>query len=206
MGMQTMITKDQALPGRSEKMPILSKHQVFGRSMEGPWPTHAKKAFFAMGCFWGAERLFWETPGVYCTAVGYMGGFTKNPTYEEVCSGQTGHTETVMVVFNQELTDFWTLLEIFWQSHDPTQGMAQGNDKGTQYRSAVFWEDDMQKMFAEKSKGLYQENLTKAGKSEITTEISKAREFYFAEDGHQQYLHKNPNGYCGLGGTGVPFI
>jgi len=206
MGIQTMITKDQALPGRAEKMPILHKHAVFGRSMEGPWPTHAKKAFFALGCFWGAERLFWQTPGVYCTAVGYMGGFTKNPTYEEVCSGYTGHTETVMVVFNQEITDFWTLLEIFWQSHDPTQGMAQGNDKGTQYRSAIFWEDDMQKMFAEKSLKLYQDNLTKAGFPAITTEIAKAREFYFAEDAHQQYLHKNPNGYCGLGGTGVAFI
>ncbi|GAA6134954.1 peptide-methionine (S)-S-oxide reductase MsrA [Oceaniserpentilla sp. 4NH20-0058] len=206
MGMQTMITKDQALPGRADKMPITHKHAVFGRSMEGPWPTHAKKAFFALGCFWGAERLFWQTPGVYCTAVGYMGGFTKNPTYEEVCSGQTGHTETVMVVFNQEITDFWTLLEIFWQSHNPTEGMAQGNDKGTQYRSAIFWEDDMQKMFAEKSLKLYQENLSKAGLPAITTEIIKAKSFYFAEDTHQQYLHKNPNGYCGLGGTGVPFV
>ncbi|MFY0639448.1 MAG: peptide-methionine (S)-S-oxide reductase MsrA [Bermanella sp.] len=206
MGMQNMITKDQALPGRNEKMPILNKHAVSGRSLEGPWPTHAKKAFFAVGCFWGAERLFWQLPGVYCTAVGYMGGFTKNPTYEEVCSGYTGHTETVMVVFNQEVTDYWTLLEAFWLSHDPTQGMAQGNDKGTQYRSAIFWEDDMQKMFAEKSKQMYQANLTKAGFSAITTEINKAREFYFAEDEHQQYLHKNPNGYCGLAGTGVSFI
>ena len=206
MGMQNMITKDQALPGRSEKMPILNKHAVSGRSLEGPWTTHAKKAFFAVGCFWGAERVFWQLPGVYCTAVGYMGGFTKNPTYQEVCSGYTGHTETVMVVFNQEITDYWTLLEAFWLSHDPTQGMAQGNDKGTQYRSAIFWEDDMQKMFAEKSKQMYQTNLTKAGFPAITTEISKAREFYFAEDEHQQYLHKNPNGYCGLGGTGVSFI
>ena len=206
MGMQNMITKDQALPDRSETMPIINKHAANGRSLEGPWPTHAKKAFFAMGCFWGAERLFWQLPGVYCTAVGYMGGFTKNPTYEEVCSGYTGHTETVMVVFNQEVTDYWTLLEAFWLSHDPTQGMAQGNDKGTQYRSAIFWEDDMQKMFAEKSKQMYQANLTKAGFPAITTEINKAREFYFAEDEHQQYLHKNPNGYCGLAGTGVSFI
>ena len=205
MGKLDMITREQALPGRSDKMPIIQKHQVFGRNMDGPWPTHAKKAFFALGCFWGAERKFWEQQGVYCTAVGYMGGFTPNPTYEEVCSGMTGHTETVMVVYNQEMTDFWELLELFWQSHDPTQGMRQGNDQGTQYRSAIFWTDDMQKMLAEKSQSMYQPNLTKAGKGEITTEIKKAKEFYFAEDHHQQYLHKNPNGYCGLGGTGVPF-
>lgn len=206
MGKLEMVARDQALPGRDEKMPIVQKHQVFGRNMDGPWPTHAKKAFFAMGCFWGAERKFWQQEGVYCTAVGYMGGFTKNPTYEEVCSGMTGHTETVMVVYNQEMTDFWTLLELFWENHDPTQGMAQGNDKGTQYRSAIFWTDDMQKMLAEKSLNMYQPNLIKAGKGPITTEIKKAKEFYFAEDNHQQYLHKNPNGYCGLGGTGVPFV
>jgi peptide-methionine (S)-S-oxide reductase len=206
MGKLDMVTREQALPGRSEKMPIVQKHQVFGRGMDGPWPTHAKKAFFALGCFWGAERKFWEQAGVYCTAVGYMGGFTPNPTYEEVCSGMTGHTETVMVVYNQEMTDYWELLELFWQSHDPTQGMRQGNDQGTQYRSAIFWIDDMQKMLAEKSMSMYQDNLTKAGKDTITTEIKKAKEFYFAEDGHQQYLHKNPNGYCGLGGTGVPFV
>jgi peptide-methionine (S)-S-oxide reductase len=206
MGKMDMITREQALPHREEKMPIISKHAALGRNMDGPWPGHAKKAFFAMGCFWGVERLLWNIPGVYCTAVGYMGGFTKNATYQDVCSGDTGHTEAVMVVYNQEMTDFWTLLEAFWEQHDPTQGMAQGNDQGTQYRSAIFWTDDMQKMLAEKSRDMYQNNLSKAGKGKITTEIKKAKEFYFAEDEHQQYLHKNPNGYCGLAGTGVPFV
>ncbi|EAT12611.1 peptide-methionine (S)-S-oxide reductase MsrA [Bermanella marisrubri] len=206
MGKQDMISREQALPGREEKMPVVNKHQVFGRSMVGPWPTHAKKAYFAMGCFWGAERLFWQQEGVYCTAVGYMGGYTPNPTYQEVCSGDTGHTETVMVVYNQEVTDYWTLLESFWENHDPTQGMRQGNDTGTQYRSAIFWEDDMQKVLAERSRNLYQDELKKAGIGEITTEINKAREFYFAEDEHQQYLHKVPNGYCGLKGTGVTCV
>ena len=206
MGKLNMITAAEALPGRAEKMPILSKHAVSGRNMDGPWPKHAQKAYFAMGCFWGVERLFWQLPGVYCTAVGYIGGFTKNPTYEEVCSGDTGHTEGVMVVFNPELTDFWSLLEIFWESHDPTQGMRQGNDQGTQYRSGVYWVNDIQKMMAEKSKAMYQTNLTKAGLSEVTTEIKKAKEFYMAEDGHQQYLHKVPKGYCGLAGTGVKLV
>lgn len=206
MGKTTMITRDEALPNREEKMPVTHKHMVYGRSMEGPWPTHAKKAYFALGCFWGAERLFWQLPGVYCTAVGYMGGFTKNANYQEVCSGDTGHAETVMVVYNQEQTDFWELLEAFWVSHDPTQGMQQGNDRGTQYRSAVYWIDDMQKMLAEKSRDMYQANLSKEDKGAITTEIAKAREFYFAEPEHQQYLHKNPNGYCGLAGTNVPFV
>jgi len=206
MGKMDMITREQALPHRTERMPIISKHAALGRNMDGPWPNHAKKAFFAMGCFWGVERLLWNLPGVYCTAVGYMGGFTKNATYQDVCSGDTGHTEAVMVVYNQELTDFWTLLEAFWENHDPTQGMAQGNDQGTQYRSGIYWTDDMQKMLAEKSRDMYQANLTKAGKGKITTEIKKSKEFYFAEDEHQQYLHKNPNGYCGLAGTGVQFI
>lgn len=205
MGSTHMITREQALPGRAEKMPILNKHAVFGRNMDGPWPDHAKKAFFGMGCFWGVERLFWNQPGVYVTAAGYMGGYTPNPTYEEVCTGNTGHTEVVMVVYNQEMTDYWTLLECFWENHDPTQGMKQGNDLGTQYRSAIYWVDDMQKMLAEKSLTMYQPNLAKAGFENITTEIAKAREFYFAEDYHQQYLHKNPNGYCGLAGTCVPF-
>lgn len=206
MSSQVMVEKDQALPGRNEAMPITAKHAVTGRSMVGPWPSHATKAYFAMGCFWGAERFFWNLPGVYCTAVGYMGGFTKNPTYQEVCSGQTGHAEVVMVVYNQELTDYWTLLQHFWEQHNPTQGMSQGNDIGTQYRSAIYWVDDMQKMFAEKSLSLYQQNLAKSGFEKITTEIKKGRDFYFAEEEHQQYLHKNPNGYCGLKGTGVACI
>ncbi|MFT6153968.1 MAG: peptide-methionine (S)-S-oxide reductase [Bermanella sp.] len=205
MGKIDMITATEALPGRNEKMPILSKHCVLGRGMDGPWPKNSQKAYFAMGCFWGVERLLWQQEGVYCTAVGYAGGFTKNPTYEEVCSGHTGHTEVVMVVFNPEITDFWTLLELFWESHDPTQGMRQGNDQGTQYRSAIYWIDDMQKMMADKSRTLYQASLTKAGKAEITTEIKKAKEFYMAEDGHQQYLHKVPDGYCNLGGVGISF-
>ncbi len=205
MDKSVLVTKDQALPHREQRMPVAKKHTVLGNNMEGPWPTHSQKAYFAMGCFWGVEKMLWQLPGVYCTAVGYMGGFTKNATYEDICTGQTAHTETVMVVYNQEITDFWTLLEVFWQGHNPTQGMSQGNDKGTQYRSAIFWVDDMQKMFAEKSRGLYQANLTKAGQGKITTEIKKAREFYFAEDAHQQYLDKNPAGYCGLAGTGVAF-
>lgn len=206
MGKTTMITREQSLPGREEKMPILSKHAVLGRNMDGPWPKNAQKAYFAMGCFWGVERLLWQQPGVYCTAVGYIAGFTNNPTYEEVCSGDTGHTEAVLVVFNPELTDFWTLLELFWESHDPTQGMQQGNDQGTQYRSGIYWVDDMQKMMADKSKVMYQANLTKAGKGTVTTEVKKAKEFYMAEDNHQQYLHKVPNGYCALAGTGVKFV
>ncbi len=205
MDKQTMVSREQALPNRQDIITVAPRHAVLGNVTQGPWPTHAQKAYFALGCFWGAEKLLWEQPGVYSTSVGYMGGFTKNATYEDICSGNTGHTETVMVVYNQELTDFWTLLEVFWQGHNPTQGMQQGNDKGSQYRSAIFWTDDMQKMFAEKSMGLYQNNLNKAGLGKITTEIKKAKEFYFAEDVHQQYLHKNPTGYCGLGGTGVEF-
>jgi len=205
MDKQTMVTRGESVPHREEEIKVASKHAVLGNVTQGPWPTHAQKAYFALGCFWGAERFFWQLPGVYSTSVGYMGGFTKNATYEDVCSGKTAHTETVMVVYNQELTDFWTLLESFWIAHNPTQGMKQGNDVGTQYRSAIFWTDDMQKMFAEKSMSLYQDNLNKAGMGKITTEIKKAREFYFAEDAHQQYLHKNPNGYCGLSGTGISF-
>ena len=206
MNQPTMVTKADAIAHRTEKMPIIAKNLVTGNSMNGPWPAHAQKAFFAMGCFWGVERLLLKQAGVYTTAVGYMGGFTKNATYEDICTGKSGHTETVMVVYNQELTDFWTLLEVFWQNHNPTQGMQQGNDVGTQYRSAIFFEDDMQKMFAEKSKKMYQQMLSKAGLGEITTEIKKAKEFYFAENEHQQYLHKHPAGYCGLQGTGVKLI
>ncbi len=205
MDKQTMVTRGESIPHREEEIKVAPKHAALGNVTQGPWPTHAQKAYFALGCFWGAERFFWQLPGVYSTSVGYMGGFTKNATYEDVCSGKTAHTETVMVVYNQELTDFWTLLESFWIAHNPTQGMKQGNDVGTQYRSAIFWTDDMQKMFAEKSMSLYQDNLNKAGMGKITTEIKKAREFYFAEDAHQQYLHKNPSGYCGLSGTGIDF-
>jgi peptide-methionine (S)-S-oxide reductase len=205
MDKTVLVAKSEALPHREESMSITNRHTVLDNPLQGPWPTHAQKAYFAMGCFWGVEKLFWQLPGVYSTAVGYMGGFTKNASYEDVCSGQSGHTETVMVVYNQELTDFWTLLEAFWKGHNPTQGMKQGNDVGTQYRSAIFWMDDMQKMFCEKSRGIYQENLTKAGFGNITTEIKKSKEFYFAENEHQQYLDKHPAGYCGLAGTGVEF-
>ncbi len=205
MDKSVLVAKSEALPHREESVSVTNKHTVLNNPLQGPWPSHAQKAYFAMGCFWGVEKLFWQLPGVYSTAVGYMGGFTKNASYEDVCSGKTAHTETVMVVYNQELTDFWTLLEEFWKGHNPTQGMKQGNDMGTQYRSAIFWVDDMQKMFSEKSRGIYQGNLSKAGFGNITTEIKKAKEFYFAEDEHQQYLDKHPAGYCGLAGTGVEF-
>ena len=205
MDKQTMVTKEQALPGREEAMPVPRSHVVLGHPMQAPWPNHAQIAVFGLGCFWGAERKFWELPGVYSTAVGYAGGFTKNPTYEEVCSGMTGHNEVVMVVYNQELTDYWQLLEVFWESHNPTQGMRQGNDIGTQYRSGIYVQDDMQRMFAQKSLQQYQASLTKAGLGTITTEIQHLKKFFYAEEYHQQYLAKNPNGYCGLGGTGVAF-
>ena len=205
MDKQTMVTKEQALPGRDEAMPVPRSHVVLGHPLQGPWPKHAQIAVFGLGCFWGAERKFWELPGVYSTAVGYAGGFTKNPTYEEVCSGMTGHNEVVMVVYNQELTDYWQLLEVFWESHNPTQGMRQGNDIGTQYRSGIYVQDDMQRMFAQKSLQQYQASLTKAGLGTITTEIQHLKKFFYAEEYHQQYLAKNPNGYCGLGGTGVAF-
>jgi len=197
-----MPTADQAPPGRDEAMPVAQAHVVTGGPMTPPWPEGAETALFGLGCFWGAERKFWQTPGVLSTQVGYAAGFTKNPTYREVCSGDTGHNEVVQVVFDPQKVSFERLLRVFWESHDPTQGMQQGNDVGTQYRSGIYV-NVAQRAAAERSKGAYQERLTEAGHGAITTEILDAPVFYYAEDYHQQYLHKNPGGYCGLGGTGV---
>lgn len=192
----------EALPGRSAKMRVAPRHLVLGGPMEGTFPRGAT-AMFGMGCFWGAERKLWQAPGVITTATGYAGGFTPNPTYEEVCSGRTGHAEVVRVVFDPAQTRYEALLRVFWESHDPTQGMRQGNDAGTQYRSAVYWYDEAQQRLAESSRDSYQRLLAERGLGPITTELAPAGEFYFAEDYHQQYLAKNPGGYCGLGGTGV---
>jgi peptide-methionine (S)-S-oxide reductase len=200
---QTIIDADSALPGRSEEMAVPAKHYVLGTPLKGPFPDGVETTIFGMGCFWGAERLFWEAPGVYTTAVGYAGGFTPNPTYQEVCSTKTGHAEVVLVAFDTQQTSFEDMLRLFWEGHDPTQGMRQGNDVGSQYRSAILWKDEAQRLAAEASKDVYQEMLTQAGHGQITTEIVKAGPFYYAEDYHQQYLAKNPGGYCGLGGTGV---
>jgi peptide-methionine (S)-S-oxide reductase len=194
---------EEALPGRPQKMRVLAAHAVNGHRLEPPFPAGIEQAVFGLGCFWGAERKFWQVPGVYTTAVGYAGGMTRNPTYEEVCSGRTGHTEAVLVVFDPKVTSYEKLLQLFWESHDPTQGMRQGNDVGTQYRSAIYWTTPAQRQAAEASRAAYQQALSAAGHGEITTEIAEAGPFYYAEDYHQQYLHKNPNGYCGLGGTGV---
>jgi peptide-methionine (S)-S-oxide reductase len=196
-------SKDEALPGRDERMPIAPRHFVNGAPLEGPYPDGTALALFGMGCFWGAERLFWQVPGVVSTAVGYAGGSTPNPTYREVCSGGTGHTEVVRVAFDPARVRYDDLLRIFWQSHDPTQGMRQGNDVGTQYRSAIYVYDDAQRRAADASRDVYQEALRAAGHGTITSEIEPAPPFYFAEDYHQQYLAKNPGGYCGIGGTGV---
>jgi peptide-methionine (S)-S-oxide reductase len=193
----------EALPGRAAKMPVPDEHFVNGHRLTPPFPAGLETAVFGLGCFWGAERCFWQLPGVYSTAVGYAGGRTPNPTYEEVCSGATGHTEAVLVVFDPKKLSYDTLLKTFWESHDPTQGMRQGNDVGTQYRSAIYWTTPEQKQRAEASRALYQQALKAARGGEITTEMRDAPEFYYAEDYHQQYLAKNPNGYCGLGGTGV---
>ncbi len=201
-----MITREEALPGRPEPIPTATHHFVSGRPLKGPWPEGAEQAFFGMGCFWGAERRFWQLPGVWVTAVGYMAGYTPNPTYQEVCTGRTGHAEAVMVVYRPEEIAFADLLKTFWEGHDPTQGMRQGNDVGTQYRSGIWCTTAEQLALAERSRALYQEALRAAGIDRaITTEIGPAPAFYYAEDFHQQYLAKNPNGYCGLGGTGVPF-
>ncbi|MBT8441312.1 MAG: peptide-methionine (S)-S-oxide reductase MsrA [Gammaproteobacteria bacterium] len=199
----TLPTPEQALPGRSDPMPVPDKHYVNGNPLKPPFPENLEQAVFALGCFWGAERCFWQTDGVYTTAVGYTAGPTPNPTYEEVCSGRTGHTEAVLVVFDPQQVTFEQLLKVFWESHDPTQGMRQGNDVGTQYRSGVYYFDDRQRQAAEDSRSQYAEALQRAGRESITTEIVAAQEFYYAEDYHQQYLAKNPGGYCGLGGTGV---
>jgi peptide-methionine (S)-S-oxide reductase len=196
-------SQEEALPGRSTAMPVPAKHFVNGAPLEPPFPEGLEQAVFGLGCFWGAERKFWQTPGVYSTSVGYAGGSTPNPTYEEVCSGRTGHTEVVLVVYDPKQVSFETLLKVFWESHDPTQGMRQGNDVGTQYRSALYWYTDAQRKTAEASRDAYQKVLSASGYGDITTELRQAPEYFYAEDYHQQYLAKNPNGYCGLGGTGV---
>jgi peptide-methionine (S)-S-oxide reductase len=196
-------TPEQALPGRDEPIPVADRHAVLGSSLAGPYPEGTEIAEFALGCFWGAERKFWETDGVVSTAVGYEGGFTPNPTYEEVCSGRTGHSEAVRVVYDPRRVTYRDLLKVFWEDHDPTQGMRQGNDVGTQYRSMIFVRDDKQRREAEASRDAYQQALGRARYGTITTEIVPAGQFYFAEDYHQQYLAKNPWGYCGIGGTGV---
>jgi len=198
-----MPTAAQALPGRARAMPVHNSHFVHGHPIAPPFPAGLELAMFGLGCFWGAERKFWAAPGVFTTAVGYAAGLTPNPTYEEVCTGLTGHNEVVRVVFDPKLTDYDALLKIFWESHDPTQGMRQGNDVGTQYRSGIYVTSDDQKRRAEASKAAYQDVLSRARYGSITTEILPAPEFYYAEDYHQQYLAKNPTGYCGLGGTGV---
>jgi peptide-methionine (S)-S-oxide reductase len=192
----------EALAGRPEPIPTAETHFVNGKALKGPYPEGLEKALFGLGCFWGAERVFWKTPGVYVTAVGYAGGLTPNPTYQEVCSGRTGHNEVVLVVFDPKKISYAELLRRFWEAHDPTQGMRQGNDVGTQYRSGIYFFNDGQRRQAEASLAMYQDALGKS-RSKITTEIVPAPEFYFAEDYHQQYLAKNPGGYCGLGGTGV---
>jgi peptide-methionine (S)-S-oxide reductase len=199
-----MVSPADALPGRTDQtMPVPAAHFVNGNPLLGPWPDGFETAVFAMGCFWGAERKFWQVEGVWSTSVGYAGGYTPNPAYEEVCSGLTGHTEVVLVVFDPKVVSYAKLLAVFWESHDPTQGMRQGNDVGTQYRSAIYTMSDAQRAAATASRDAFQVLLTKAGYGEITTEIAPAGDYYFAEPYHQQYLGKNPNGYCGLGGTGV---
>jgi peptide-methionine (S)-S-oxide reductase len=199
----TMPSRGEALPGRETALPVPEQHFVNGNPLPGPYPENMERAVFGLGCFWGAERRFWETPGVYVTAAGYAGGVTPNPTYEEVCSGNTGHTEVVLVVYDPAFVSYKQLLKVFWESHDPTQGMRQGNDIGTQYRSAIYTADDNQQRAARQSLDAYQAELSAAGHGSITTEILPLDTFFFAEDYHQQYLAKNPGGYCGIGGTGV---
>jgi peptide-methionine (S)-S-oxide reductase len=198
----TLPTRDEALPGRETPIAISDRHAVLGTSLHDV-PAGHEVAVFGLGCFWGAERMFWKLDGVYSTAVGYAGGFTPNPSYEEVCSGRTGHTEAVRVVYDPAKVSYRDLLKIFWEGHDPTQGMRQGNDSGTQYRSAVYYADEAQRQAVEETRAVFQRGLVSAGYGEITTEVAPAGEFYYAEDYHQQYLHKVPNGYCGIGGTGV---
>jgi peptide-methionine (S)-S-oxide reductase len=198
-----MVLPEEALPGRTETMPVPAAHHVLGTPLTPPWPEGAEVAEFALGCFWGAERRFWQLDGVFTTAVGYSGGYTPNPTYREVCSGRTGHAESVLVVVDPTVVSYETLLKVFWESHDPTQGMRQGNDVGTQYRSAIYTHSERQAVAARASRDVYQAVLREAGYGEITTEIAPAGPFYYAEEYHQQYLAKNPGGYCGLGGTGL---
>ena len=209
MGWMEMMFKTElpdaasALPGRDVAMPVSDRHAVLGHPLSPPYPETMQTAMFGMGCFWGVERLFWRLPGVYTTAVGYAAGVTPNPTYQEVCSGQTGHNEVVLVVFDPAEIEYPQLLSVFWENHDPTQGMRQGNDRGTQYRSGIYAFDDAQRSAANESLSQFQVSLSRAGYGAITTEVIDAPTFYFAEDYHQQYLHKNPAGYCGMGGTGV---
>jgi peptide-methionine (S)-S-oxide reductase len=198
-----LIDAADALPGRPQEIPVPDRHAVLGTPLKPPFPQGLEQAVFGLGCFWGAERVFWQAPGVYTTAVGYAGGFTPNPTYEEVCTARTGHTEAVLVVFDPAKTTYEDMLKLFWENHDPTQGMRQGNDIGSQYRSAIYTFSDAQLKAAEASRAVYAERLQGAGYPDITTEIAPAGPFYYAEDYHQQYLEKNPWGYCGLGGTGV---
>ena len=198
-----MVAPEDALPGRPDPIPTSDTHFVLGTPLKPPFPEGLEQIVVGMGCFWGAERVFWQAPGVYTTAVGYAGGFTPNATYEEVCSGRTGHTEVVLVVFDPEQTSRDEILKLFWENHDPTQGMRQGNDVGTQYRSAIYWTTEAQRDAALASRDAFQKELTARGYGQISTEIAEAGAFYYAEDYHQQYLHKVPNGYCGLGGTGV---
>ena len=200
---RSLLPADGTLKGRAASMPVAEKHAVNGNRIVPPFPDGMQRAVFGLGCFWGAEKLFWNIPGVYSTAVGYAGGETKNPGYEEVCSGMTNHTEAVLVVFDPKKVAYETLLKAFWEGHDPTQGMRQGNDSGTQYRSAIYASNDFQLAAAGKSREIFEKELQKKGFGSITTEIKAAAEFYYAEGYHQQYLAKNPNGYCGLGGTGV---
>jgi peptide-methionine (S)-S-oxide reductase len=196
-------TPEEALPGRSQSMAVPEKHYINGNPLKPPFPENMEKAMFGLGCFWGAERKFWQQEGIYTTAVGYAAGHTPNPTYNEVCTGMTGHNEVVLVVYDPAKISYQDLLKVFWESHNPTQGMRQGNDRGTQYRSGIYTFTPEQKQLAKASKEIYQQELSKAGYDSITTEILDAPEFYYAEDYHQQYLAKNPNGYCGLGGTNV---
>jgi peptide-methionine (S)-S-oxide reductase len=201
---QQMVSAQDALAGRTDQtMPVPESHFVNGKPLVGPWPDGYETAVFGLGCFWGAERKFWETPGVYTTAVGYAGGFTPNATYEETCSGMTGHSEVVLVVFDPSVVSFDQLLKVFWENHNPTQGMRQGNDVGSQYRSAIYYTSEAQRSAIDTSLAMYQQRLNSAGFGDITTEVEPLGEFYYAEPYHQQYLAKNPNGYCGIGGTGV---
>jgi peptide-methionine (S)-S-oxide reductase len=205
-GKTAMVEPGKALPGRSQEMPVPARHEVLGAPLRGPFPSGVRTAIFGMGCFWGAERIFWQAPGVYTTAVGYAGGFTPNPTYEEVCSGRTGHAEVVLVAFEEEKTSYEEMLRLFWEGHDPTQGMRQGNDVGSQYRSLIMWSAPAQREAAERSLAAYQRELSAAGHGEITTELlphDETHPFYYAEDYHQQYLAKNPGGYCPNHSTGV---
>jgi peptide-methionine (S)-S-oxide reductase len=203
--MKTLPTPSEALPGRDERMPVPEKHFVNGNPLQAPFPDGLEQALFGLGCFWGAERRFWETPGVYTTAVGYAAGITPNPDYKEVCTGMTGHNEVVLVVYDPAIVSYDELLKVFWEAHDPTQGMRQGNDVGTQYRSGIYVYNEAQLAAARASRESYQGRLTGKGLGTITTEIIEAPEFYYAEDYHQQYLARNPGGYCGLGGTGVSY-